>query len=103
MVNSIYYYPYARPEGLGKVFKQAVRGQELLIATIVTLVLAAILFQIAGLVILVSTWLIITLASLYFKRQLRGLTGDTYGAINEIALIAVLLTINVLIFKHWLL
>ena len=103
MVNSIYYYPYARPEGLGKVFKQAVRGQELLIATIITLVLAAILFQIAGLVILVSTWLIITLASLYFKRQLRGLTGDTYGAINEIALIAVLLTINVLIFKHWLL
>ena len=103
MVYAIFSYPYARPEGLGKAFKQGVRWQEFLIATFVAVVLAVILFQIAGLVIVVITLLIVTLAALYFKRQLRGLTGDTYGAINEIAFIAVLLTINMLIFNHWLL
>ena len=103
MVYAIFSYPYARPEGLGKAFKQGVRWQEFLIATFVAVVLAVILFQIAGLVIVAITLLIVTLAALYFKRQLRGLTGDTYGAINEIAFIAVLLTINMLIFNHWLL
>ena len=103
MVFSIFSYPYARPEGLGKTFKQGVRRQEFFIATIIAVLLAVILFQIAGLVILAITLLIVTLATLYFKRQLRGLTGDTYGAINEIALIGVLLTINALAFKHWLL
>jgi len=103
MVYSIFSYPYARPEGLGKAFKQRVRWQEFLIATFIAVVLAVILFQIAGLVIVAITLLIVTLAALYFKRQLRGLTGDTYGAINEIAFIAVLLTINMLIFNHWLL
>jgi adenosylcobinamide-GDP ribazoletransferase len=103
MVYAIFSYPYARPEGLGKAFKQGVRWQEFLIATFVAVVLAVILFQIAGLVIVAITLLIVTLAALYFKRQLRGLTGDTYGAINEIALIAVLLVINMLIFNHWLL
>ena len=103
MVDSIFGYPHARPEGLGKTFKQGVSGIELLIASLVTLVLAAILFQLAGLVILATVFIIIYGAALYFKRQLGGLTGDTYGAINEIALITVLLTINILAFKHWLL
>ena len=103
MVNSIFAYPYARPEGLGKAFKQGVSQRELLIASLVTLALAVILFQWAGLVIIATVFIIINGAALYFKRQLGGLTGDTYGAINEIALITVLLTINVLAFKHWLL
>ena len=103
MVDSIFGYPHARPEGLGKTFKQGVSGIQLLIASLVTLVLAAILFQLAGLVILATVFIIIYGAALYFKRQLGGLTGDTYGAINEIALITVLLTINILAFKHWLL
>ncbi len=102
MVNSIFTYPYARSEGLGKAFKQGVGWKELLFASLVTLILAVILFKIAGLVILAGTWLIITGACLYFKGQLHGLTGDTYGAVNEIALIAVLLTINALTFKQWL-
>ncbi len=103
MVNSIFTYPYARATGLGKAFKQVISWKELLLATLVTLLLAVVLFRVAGLVIMASAWLTITLAALYFKRQLHGLTGDTYGAINEIALTAVLLAINALTFKHWLL
>ena len=103
MIAAIFTYPYARPEGLGKAFKQGVSWIELLIASLVALALAAILFQIAGLVILATVFIIINGAALFFKRRLGGLTGDTYGAVNEIALITVLLTINVLAFKHWLL
>ena len=102
MVNSIISYLYARPDGLGKTFKQGVRWQELLIASLVTLVLAVILFQVAGLVILAGVWLTVTLTAMYVKRRIHGLTGDTYGAINEIALITALLVINVLVFNHWL-
>jgi cobalamin synthase len=50
-----------------------------------------------------SAWIISSLAALYFKRQIGGLTGDTYGAINEIAFVTVLLAVNVLAFKNWLL
>lgn len=103
MVNSIFTYPYARATGLGKAFKDTVHWKQFLPATLVTLILAIVLFNVAGLVITVVTWLAVTLAALYFKRQLGGLTGDTYGAINEIALITTLLVINVLIFKNWLL
>ena len=103
MVYAIFVFPYARPEGLGKAFKQAVGRSEFLIATFLTLLLAVILFPTAGPVIAAGTWIIISLAALYIKRQIGGLTGDTYGAINEIALITVLLAINMLAFKHWLL
>ncbi len=103
MVNSIITYPYARATGLGKAFKQVVSWKELLLATLVALLIAVVLFRVAGLVIMASAWLTITMASLYFKHQLRGLTGDTYGAINEIALTTVLLAINALTFRHWLL
>ena len=103
MVNSIFTCPYARATGLGKAFKQVISWQAFLLATLVALLLAVVLFRVAGLVIMASAWLTITLAALYFKRQLHGLTGDTYGAINEIALTAVLLAINALTFKHWLL
>jgi adenosylcobinamide-GDP ribazoletransferase len=103
MVYAIFVFPYARPEGLGKAFKQAVGRSEFLIATFLTLLLAVILFPTAGPVIAAGAWIVISLAALYIKRQIGGLTGDTYGAINEIALITVLLAINMLVFNHWLL
>lgn len=103
IVASIFSYPYARASGLGKAFKDAVSWNHFLIATLVTLLCAILLCNIAGLVMIVSVWLVVTMSSLYFKCQLGGLTGDTYGAINEIAFVTVLLVINILIFKNWLL
>ena len=103
MVNSIYAYPYARPVGLGTDFKQAVSWQQFWVATVVATALAVGLFHLAGLVIIAFTWLIVTLTALYFRSKLKGLTGDTYGAINEIAFIAALVVINVLSYKGWLL
>lgn len=102
MVNGIFFYPYARPDGLGRVLKDRITWWQYLLATLVTAALAVVLFRVAGLAIMAGTWVIIALASGYFKRQLKGLTGDTYGAINEAATIGVLTLITILAFKGWL-
>jgi len=93
MVNAISAYPYARPAGLGKAFKEAVNGRQFALATLIAVVLSIVLFGWYGLAILAGCWIIINLTALYFKRQLNGLTGDTYGAINEEATISVFLLI----------
>jgi adenosylcobinamide-GDP ribazoletransferase len=103
MVNSIYFFPYARQSGLGLPFKQSVKWQQLFIATLITLLVAILLFKLAGLIIIAVTWLMVALAAFYFKHQLNGLTGDTYGAINEIAFTSVLLVVSALAYKNWLL
>jgi cobalamin synthase len=38
----------------------------------------------------------------YFKRKFSGLTGDTYGAINEVAEVCVLIFICLLTYNQWL-
>jgi adenosylcobinamide-GDP ribazoletransferase len=102
MVNAIFFYPYARSSGLGKAFKDAARWWQFVLATAITLTLAVVLFRLAGPVIMAATWMIVVLVAMYFKHQLNGLTGDTYGAINEIALVTVFLLISMLAYKHWL-
>ncbi len=103
MVDAIYFFPYARQNGLGSPFKQSIKIRHVIIAAIVTLAVSLLLFRVAGLIIAAVTWLIITLAAVFFKSRLNGLTGDTYGAINEIAFTAVLLTVCALTYTNFLL
>lgn len=102
MVNAIFVYPYARPSGLGSSFKEAVTWWQFLVATLVSLILAVVLFRVAGLAVMAFAWVVVTLVAAYLKRQLGGLTGDTYGAINEITTAGVFLMITLLSFNHWL-
>jgi adenosylcobinamide-GDP ribazoletransferase len=88
MVYAIFAFRYARPEGLGTAFKNATRWPQFTIATIFTLAIAAALyplFGISGFLLVIGVWLIITAFAFYFKYKFAGLTGDTYGAINEVA------------------
>lgn len=94
MAAVIYSYPYARESGLGLPFKQSMGRRQFVAATLITLLASIVLFGFAGIIIFLVTWLVVTLAALYIKRRLTGLTGDTYGAINEIAFASVLLAIN---------
>jgi adenosylcobinamide-GDP ribazoletransferase len=102
MVTAIFVYPYARPTGLGRAFKDAVTWQQFAWATMITLVLAVVLFRVAGLAIFAGVWVIMTLVAMHLKHQLKGLTGDTYGAINEVAAVSVMLLVTMLVFKQWL-
>jgi len=102
MVIAIFVYPYARDQGLGSPFKHAMRWYHLIIATIIALAVAAITFRVAGLAIILVTWIMTALVAGFLVRRLGGLTGDTYGAINELTTLTVLVIASMLIFKHWL-
>jgi adenosylcobinamide-GDP ribazoletransferase len=103
MVYAIFVYPYAQPSGLGKVFKQATGGWQFTMATLITVALSVGLFKLAGLVILFIVWLFVLAIAFYLKRKFAGLTGDTYGAINELAESGVFIMVSLLAYKHWLL
>ena len=102
MVYAIFAYPYARPAGLGKAFKQATGLWQFIIATLITVVLAAGLFRLAGLVIILVVWFMVLAVAFYLKRKFAGLTGDTYGAINECAETGVFVIVSLLAYRHWL-
>jgi adenosylcobinamide-GDP ribazoletransferase len=102
MVTAIFVYPYARPSGLGISFKEAVTWHQFTVATLISLITAGLSLRWAGLSVIAFAWIIITLVAVYLKRQLGGLTGDTYGAINEITTTSVFFMVTMLAFNHWL-
>lgn len=102
MVYAVNVFPYARPSGLGTLFKKNTNVYSSIIAAIVVLAVAAFFFQWAGVVAVVLVFGIVTGAAFFFKRRLGGLTGDVYGAINEIAEVSVLVLVTILVNKHWL-
>jgi adenosylcobinamide-GDP ribazoletransferase len=96
MVYAIFAFPYARPEGLGTVYKQATRWPQFTIATLIMLVVVAAIFPFLLLVdvlVMLGIWVVTTLLAFYLKHKFAGLTGDTYGAINEVAEVTVLLVV----------
>lgn len=110
MAYAIFAYPYARPNGLGKAFKEGASWQRFTAASIVTLAVAIVLarlvniayFYLAGLAIMVGVWVIVVAMAAYLKRKFSGLTGDTYGAVNEVAEVSVLIFVVMLAHNHWL-
>jgi adenosylcobinamide-GDP ribazoletransferase len=99
MVYAVFAFPYARPEGLGTAYKRATRWPQFTIATVFIFILAAALFplfSLTGFILIFGIWVITALLALYFKHKFAGLTGDTYGAINEVAEAVALLLIIVI-------
>ena len=102
IVYAIFVHPYAHPSGTGTVFKQGTRWPQFTLATVITFVIAAAmfaLFQFTGLAAMVLIWLLTLAAAAYYNSKFSGLTGDTYGAIGEIAETGVLIVVNIF---HWL-
>jgi adenosylcobinamide-GDP ribazoletransferase len=96
MTYAIFVYPYARSSGLGKTFKQGTTWPRFTMATLITVIVAAILTQLVGLAIIFVIWVITAIVAAYFKSKFSGLTGDNYGAINEISEVSVLIFIALL-------
>jgi adenosylcobinamide-GDP ribazoletransferase len=78
-------FPSARPDGLGRLVKAATSRLDLVIAGLLTLLLSWLSLQLAGLLL----WLVVSLVVILTARglvvRLGGLTGDTYGALAELA------------------
>ena len=48
-----------------------------------------------------GVWVIVVALATYLKRKFSGLTGDTYGAINETAEVGVLVLVVLLAHNRW--
>jgi adenosylcobinamide-GDP ribazoletransferase len=102
MVYAVFAHPYAKPSGLGKVFKQEASRLVFLVATVIALAIAVLPAQFAGLIIMFGVWIIVMAIAFYLKGRFGGLTGDNYGAINEIAEVLVPILVCLLAHIGWL-
>ena len=89
-VWACYTSKYARKEGKAKYFIEHVGKKEFLLGAFFTITLFLLLMKKEGIILLGLSLLPIFLFINYVKRKIGGMTGDTIGATNEIAEIAVL-------------
>jgi len=83
MVLYIVNFPYARKEGIGKLFKQFAKP----IYSYIAIVLCILFIAVCGTKYLFIGILCLFMALLiacYLRKILGGLTGDTYGALTEV-------------------
>jgi adenosylcobinamide-GDP ribazoletransferase len=90
-------YPYARPgPGLGRLFREGLTWRHVLIGGAVAVGAAGVVLGVTGLGTALWVWLMTAGIAALVRRRIPGLTGDVYGAINELtevgALLFVLLT-----------
>ena len=98
MMLALSVFPYAREQGLGTAFR-GVGFALVIIAAAVTLILAGVFAGLAGALLFALATIVAMLISLWVTKLLGGLTGDTYGAINEVTEVFVLI-IAVAIVPH---
>lgn len=92
MAMAINLFPYARPEGLGTAFRSETSTGQVLWPTAFALVVSLLVMWPLGAALLAITGAVIWLAGRALMARLPGLTGDSYGAINEVAQASVLIT-----------
>ena len=93
LVSAIFIFPAARSSGLGYTFKQGSSRTRLMVATVIPLAAAVLLLELKGLILAAVLWLVIYIIGHYLSSKLNGLTGDSYGALVEIAEVLVLILI----------
>jgi len=92
-------FPYARPEGVTRTFKDASRPRYVLAAGAWACGAAAWLAGPLGLVLVVATVLVVLAAGSLASARLGGLTGDVYGALCELAEVGAWLALGALTFR----
>ena len=96
MVLALRVFPSARPTGLGAAFHQALTTEGVLLAGIMSVAIVLLAGQLVGLIV----WATVTAAALalafWITRSIGGLTGDSYGAIAEVAEVVALLAVVLL-------
>ena len=86
MVYAVSYFPYARSgSGLGKSFGNLNGSGRIITASLTILAATFLLMKWEGVFILFLTAAIVLLIARWMAGRLGGLTGDTYGALCEVA------------------
>jgi adenosylcobinamide-GDP ribazoletransferase len=105
MVYAVTAFPYARPSGLGSSFKRGANWTRFGVATLIALGVALLLtfwtgliyFYLVTIAVMLGVWVVTVVMSTYLKGKFSGLTGDSYGAISEVAEVAVPIIVLILV------
>lgn len=88
MVWAAYTFPYARPTGLGSYFREGLSRQQVIVATLFTVVVIGVIAWLVDGLVLALLWLPFLTVGLFGRwavpRLGGGLTGDIYGAVCEV-------------------
>jgi adenosylcobinamide-GDP ribazoletransferase len=87
---AVFGYPYAREKGLGRDMKDNVRWSQVILATIVSGLVAWWFSGPIGLFAFALSGILLWLGAGFILRRIPGLTGDSYGALCEMAELVVL-------------
>ena len=92
VVHGYVAYPYARrTAGLSSILKQGANWRAALVATGVALGAAVVLRWPSGPLLLVAAWIVATGLGAVATRRLGGMSGDVYGAVEQLVETATLL------------
>ena len=90
-------YPYARDRGMGTSFHVDTKLIQVVVGLVIVALASALLLGIAGVVLLAIVCIVALAFGRWVTGLLGGMTGDTYGAVNEIGEVAVLIAAVVLV------
>ena len=102
MVAALAAFPYARSQGMGSPFHQGNVWPATILAAAVAGLAAVLIGGFGGVGILAGATVLAWVLGLGMSKMLGGLTGDTYGAINELVEVAALAAAVALIPHGWL-
>jgi len=92
-IYGIFHFPAAREGGMGRTFHEQVRRSDYVVATGSAALLGAVVALPWGALVVVVLWPLVHWLASRMARALGGLTGDTYGALSEVAEAVVLLAL----------
>jgi adenosylcobinamide-GDP ribazoletransferase len=91
MAFALVFFPYGREQGIGRDIKDNAGTGELVVATLTAVLVALFAGWGRGVVALLAVGALAWAIGRFSLRRLPGLTGDIYGAINELGELLVLL------------
>lgn len=91
MLSTMAAFHYAREQGLGTAFKEGAKRWHVVFGLATAAVASGALLGIGGLVLLGGAIIISLGLGRWISGMLGGMTGDTYGAVNELVEVTVLL------------
>lgn len=96
MVFAIGSFAYAREAGTGQAFKRQASFGRVATATMMAVAISVMMAGYSGIALMAALWCIVFGLAAWFRQRLGGLTGDTYGAINEVSEVLVLILLPLL-------
>ena len=90
-------FPYAREQGMGTAFQAGASRWHVVLGLVTAAVAGGLLLGATGLFLLGAAVAISLALGWWISRMLGGMTGDTYGAVNEVAEVTALLAGLVLV------